>query len=113
MQTENLDSGTNCTSSDKDKITSINITHDLFIPVNNLTHKVMTKTRRQNWEKTKSKNADLELSDMGIRQHTKIGIFQKRNSCLSETYSDTTEEDLYKLSGLRSMQYLKQNCLVN
>ena len=50
---------------------------------------------------------------MGIRQHTKIGIFQKRNSCLSETYSDTTEEDLYKLSGLRSMQYLKQNCLVN
>ena len=47
MQTENLDSGTNCTSSDKDKITSINITHDLFIPVNNLTHKVMTKTRKK------------------------------------------------------------------
>ena len=33
MQTENLDSGTNCTSPDKDKITSINITHDLFIPL--------------------------------------------------------------------------------
>ena len=28
-------------------------------------------------------------------------------------HSDTTEENLYKLFGLRSTQYLKQNCLVN
>ena len=35
MQTGILDSGTNCTSQDKDNITSINITDDSFIPVNN------------------------------------------------------------------------------
>ena len=28
-------------------------------------------------------------------------------------HSDTTEENLYKLFGLRSTQYLKQNWLVN
>ena len=49
---------------------------------------------------------------MGIRQHMKIGIFQKRNNCLSDPYT-VIQEDLYKLFGLRSTQYLKQNCLVN
>ena len=32
---------------------------------------------------------------------------------IGNLHSDTTEEDLYKLFGLRSAQYLKQNCLVN
>ena len=32
---------------------------------------------------------------------------------IENLHSDTTEEDLYKLFGLRSTQYLKQNCLVN
>ena len=35
MQTGVLDSGTNCTSQGKDKITSINIPDNLFIAVNN------------------------------------------------------------------------------
>ena len=61
MQTENLDSGTNCTSSDKDKITSINITHDLFIPVNNLTHKVMTKTRKKEGKTGKKQNQKMQI----------------------------------------------------
>ena len=39
MKTGNLDSGANCTPPDKDKITSINITDDSFIPVNNSKHK--------------------------------------------------------------------------
>ena len=39
MQTGILDSGTNCTSQNKDKITSINITDDSCIPVNNSKHK--------------------------------------------------------------------------
>ena len=32
---------------------------------------------------------------------------------IGNLHSDTAEEDLYKLSSLRSTQYLKQNCLVN
>ena len=32
---------------------------------------------------------------------------------IENLHSDTTEEDPYKLFGLRSAQYLKQNCLVN
>ena len=39
MQTGNLHSGTNCTSPDKAKITSINITDDSFISFNNSKHK--------------------------------------------------------------------------
>ena len=38
MQAGILDSGTNCTSQDKDNITTINITDDSFIPVNNSKH---------------------------------------------------------------------------
>ena len=38
MQTGIYDSGTTCTSQDKDKITSINIADDSFIPVNNSKH---------------------------------------------------------------------------
>ena len=48
---------------------------------------------------------------MGIKQHIQIGIFQKRNSYLSETY---TVIQLRRISlVLRSTQYLKQNYLVN
>ena len=51
MQTGNLDSGTNRTPPDKDKITSINITDDSFIPFNNSKHKwnydQNEKTRKQ------------------------------------------------------------------
>ena len=32
---------------------------------------------------------------------------------IGNIHCDTTEEDLYKLFGLRSTQYFKQNCLVN
>ena len=68
MQTGNLDSDTNCTSPDKDKITSVNITDDSFIPVNNSKHKrnydENKKNRGQNKEKTNSENADQELSDI-------------------------------------------------
>ena len=39
MQTGNLDSGTNCTSPDKGKVTFINIRDDSFIPFNNSKHK--------------------------------------------------------------------------
>ena len=50
---------------------------------------------------------------MGIRQHLLIGIFQKRNNCLSETYTMIQLRRMYKNSGLRSTQYTKQNRLVN
>ena len=51
---------------------------------------------------------------MEIRQHMQIGVLQKKNCCLSESYKvDTTGEDLYKPFGLYSTQYLKQNCIVN
>ena len=51
IQTGNLDLGTNCTSQDKDKITSINITDDSLIPVNQ-----NKKNREQNKEKMQIKN---------------------------------------------------------
>ena len=51
IQTGNLDLGTNCTSQDKDKITSINITDDSFIPDNQ-----NKKNRGQNKEKMRIKN---------------------------------------------------------
>ena len=38
MQTAILDSGTKCTSQDKDETISINMTNDSFIPVNNSKH---------------------------------------------------------------------------
>ena len=50
---------------------------------------------------------------MGIRQHLQIGIFQKRNNCLLETYTMIQLRRMYKNSGLRSTQYTKQNRLVN
>ena len=80
MQTENLDSGTNCTSSDKDKITSINITHDLFIPVNNLTHKVMTKTRKKEGKTGKKRNQKMQIQNFQIWESDNIqkqGYFRK------------------------------------
>ena len=47
---------------------------------------------------------------MGISQHIQIGI---ETDVYRKLTSHTTEEDLYKLFGLRSTQYLKQNCFVN
>ena len=68
MQTGLLDSGTNCTSQDKDNITSINITDDSLISVNNSNLKrnydQNKKNREQSKEKTNSENADQELSDI-------------------------------------------------
>ena len=68
MQTGILDSGNNCTSQDKDNITSINITDDSLIPVNNSNLKrnydQNKKNREQSKEKTNSENADQELSDI-------------------------------------------------
>ena len=121
MQTGNLDSGTNCTSPDKDKITSINITDDSFIPVNNSKHKrnydENKKNRGQNKEKTNSENADQELSDINQNgnqtTYTNRGISEKKQLFVGNLHSDATEENLYKLFGLRLTQYLKQNCLVN
>ena len=82
MQTGNLDSGTNCTSPDKDKITFINITDDSFIPVNNLKHKrnydQNKKNSGQNKEKTNSENADQELS--GINQNGNKTTYTNRDN---------------------------------
>ena len=47
MQIGNVDSGNNCTSQDKDKITSINITDDSFISVNNSKHKIVYRKLTQ------------------------------------------------------------------
>ena len=59
MKTGNLDSGTNCTSQEKDKITSIYLTDDSFIPVNNSKHRrnydQNKKTRGHSKEKTTQK----------------------------------------------------------
>ena len=114
MQTGNLDSGTNCPSPDKDKITSINITDDSFIPVNNSEHKrdydQNEKNRMQNKKKTNSENADQELSHINQNgnqtTYTNRDISEKKQLFIGNLHSDTTEEDLYKLFGLRSTQYL-------
>ena len=110
MQTGILDSGTNCTSQDKDNTTSINITDDSFIPANNSKHKrnydQNKKNREQNKEKTNSKNADQEISDINQNGnqtiHTSRDISEKKQLFIRNLYSDTTVEDLYKLVGLRS-----------
>ena len=47
MQIGNVDSGNNWTSQDKDKITSINITDDSFISVNNSKHKIVYRKLTQ------------------------------------------------------------------
>ena len=118
MHTGILDSGTNCASQDKDKITSINITDDSCIPVNNSKHKQNydqnKKKRVQNKEKINSENADQELSDInqGGNQTTYINR-EKKELFIGNLHSDATKEDLYKLFGWRLTQYLKENCLVN
>ena len=79
----------------------------------------MTKTRKtgQNKEKTNSENADQELSDINQNGNQKTyanrDVSEKKQLIIGNLHSDTTEENLYKLFGLRSAQYLKQNCLVN
>ena len=121
MQTGNLDSGTNCTSPDIDKITSINITDDSFIPVNNSKHKrnydENKKNRGQNKEKTNSENADQELSDINQNgnqtTYTNRGISEKKQLFVGNLHSDATEENLYKLFGLRLTQYLVNMPLIN
>ena len=121
MQTGILGLGTDCTSQDRVKITSINITEDSFFPVSNSKHKQNydqnKKKRGQNKEKTNLENPDQELSD--INQHgnqttyTNRNISEKKQLFIGNIRSDTTEKDLYKLFGLRSTQYFKQNCLVH
>ena len=56
MQTGILDSGTNCTSQDKDDITSINITDDSFIPANNSKHKRNFDQNKKNREQKRKKS---------------------------------------------------------
>ena len=121
MQTGILGSSTNCTSQDKDKATSINIIDDSFVPVNNSKHKrncdQNKKNRRQNKQKTNAENPDQELSDINQNRnqttHTNRDISEKKQFFIGNLHSDTAEEDLYKLFGLRSAQYLIQNCSVN
>ena len=51
---------------------------------------------------------------MGIRQlNTNKDISEKKQLFIGNLHSDITEKDLYRHFGLRSTQYLKQNCLVN
>ena len=75
------------------------------------------KSRGQNKEKTNSENADQELSDINQNgnqaTYTNRNISEKKQLFIGNLQSDSTEEDLYKLFGLRLTQYLKQNCLVN
>ena len=49
MQTAILDSGTNCTSQDKDETISINMTNDSFIAVNNSKHQWNYDKNKQVW----------------------------------------------------------------
>ena len=102
VQTGNLDSGTNCTPPDKDKITSINITDDSFITVNNSKQKrnydQNEKTRKQNKEKTNSENADQELSDVNQNgnqtTYTNRDISEEKQLFMRNLHCDATEEDL-------------------
>ena len=80
METGNLDSDTNRTSPDKDKITSINITDDSF---------VLVKDISQNGNQTTYTNRD---------------ISEKKQLFIRNLHSDTTEEDLCKLFCLRATQ---------
>ena len=67
MQTGISDSGTNCTSQDKDKTTSLNITDGSFVPVNNSKHKqnydqnkkTEGKTRKKPTQKIQIKNCQI------------------------------------------------------
>ena len=56
MQTRNYESGTNCNSPNKDKITSINITDDSFIPLKNSKHKRNYDQNKKNLEAKQGKN---------------------------------------------------------
>ena len=102
MQTGNFDSGTNRTPPDKDKITSINITDDSFITVNNSKQKrnydQNEKTRKQNKEKTNSENADQELSDVNQNgnqtTYTNRDISEEKQLFIRNLHCDATEEDL-------------------
>ena len=47
-QNRNLDSGTNCTSQNRDKKTSMKITDDSFIPINNWKHKQSYDQNKKN-----------------------------------------------------------------
>ena len=71
----------------------------------------------QNMERTHSVNSDQELSDENQKEnlvsYKNREISEKKRLFMGNLYSDTTKEDLYKLLGLRSMQYVTQNtCLI-
>ena len=72
----------------------------------------MIKTRKK-----QLRNADQELSDTNQNRnqtiYTNRDISERKQLFIGNIHCDTTEEDLYKLFGLRSTQYFKQNCLVN
>ena len=72
----------------------------------------MTKTRKtggKTRKKTNSEHADQELSDINQNRnqtlYTNRNISEKKQLFIENVHSDTTEEDLYKLCGLRSTQY--------
>ena len=69
------------------------------------TRKTGSKTRT----KTNSENADQELSDINQNRnqtiYTNRDISEKKQLFIGNIHSDPTEEDLYKLCGLRSTQY--------
>ena len=121
MQTGILDSRINYNSQDEDNMPSINMTANLFVPVNNSKHKQNynqnKENRDQNKERTHSVNAYQELLDINQKgnqtTHTNKEISEKKQLFIGNLHSDTTEDDIYKLFGLRSTQYLNQNCLVN
>ena len=72
----------------------------------------MIKTRKK-----QLRNADQELSDTNQNRnqtiYTNRDISERKQLFIGNIHCDTTEEDLYKLFGLRSTQYFKQNCLVH
>ena len=121
MQTGIWDWGTSCTSQDKDNITSVNITDNSLISVNNLKHKQNYDQKKKNREQNKEKPAQkIQIKNfqmqtrMGIKQHIQIGILRKETVLfIGNLNNNTNEEDLCKHFGLRLTQYLKQNCLVN
>ena len=91
----------------------------MFIPINKSKHKRSydqnKRNRRQNKESINSENADQELSDINQNgnqtTYTNRDISEKKQLFNGNLHNDTTEEDLYKLFGLRSTQYLLKKLL--
>ena len=68
MQTGNLDSGTNCTSPDKDKITSVNITQTIrsFQLTTRNINEIMTKTRKTEAKTRKKPTQKMQTKNFQI-----------------------------------------------